>query len=303
MRSRHLLGTILQLLCVAVAVNAAPANLASPASAAAVMNRPAASLWQRIVMIGASATAGFTITEPLGGTNTPLYGLTRYVEAALTVPHEPVRNLGNAFLFFQPQLFARTQLSQALTNQPTLVIAVDFLFWFCYGEGKTDADRLERFEQGLKLLEKFECPLVVGDLPNASATVGVMLRPEQMPSLRAIAAANQRLKAWTANRPQVAVVGLSNFMQSAMANRAIKIHDYAVPDGATRKLLQDDKLHASPSGCAVLAFAVLDAAQSTRPGIHPPEFRRDPKEIFQRVMEAWKIATTAGTKSNAPPAR
>lgn len=254
-------------------------------------------------MIGASATAGFTLTEPLGGSNTPLYGLTRYVDAALTVPHEPVLNLGNAFLFFQPQLFARLQLTQLLTNRPTLIIAVDFLFWFCYGEGRTDSERLERFEQGLRLLEKVECPLVVGDLPDASATVNVMLRPEQMPSLKAIAAANERLKAWAANRPQVVVLGLSNFMQNAMANRAIQIHDHVLPAGTTRKLLQDDKLHASPAGCAVLAFAVLNAVQTSRPGIHTAEFQRDPQEILRRVMDAWKTPPAPTTKSNPPPSK
>lgn len=276
---------------------AAPLS-AAPTASQTTTNSP----WQRIVLIGASATAGFTVTEPLGGTNTPLYGLSRYVEAALTVPHEPVKNLGNAYLFLQPQMFAQLQLTQALTNQPTLVLGVDFLFWFCYGEGSTDAERLERFEHGLKLLEKIECPLVVGDLPDASATVNVMLRPDQMPSLQAIAAANLRLKAWAANRSQVIVLGLSEFMRNAVANRAISVHDYVLPDGATRQLLQDDKLHASPAGCAVLAFALLDAVSTTRTGIHLDEFRRDPKEILRRVLEAAKATPARTTRTNNPPA-
>jgi hypothetical protein len=252
-------------------------------------------------MIGASATAGFTASEPLGGTNTPFYSLSRYVDAALTAPHEPVRNLGNAFFFFQPQLFAQQQLTQALTNQPTLIIGVDFLFWFCYGEGSTDEERLQRFDQGLKLLEKVDCPLIVGDLPDASAAVNGMLRPDQMPSLKAIAAANLRLKEWAAGRRQVVIVGLSEFMRNALANRAVAIGDYVLPAGQTRILLQDDKLHSSPPGCAVLALAVLNAFQSTRPGSHTGEFRRDPKEIFRRVFKSPQTIPASPQKTNSAP--
>src|SRR6266567_3539911 len=67
---------------------------ATPSAAAriAVTNNP----WGRIVMVGASVSAGFIASEPLGGANTPRYRLSRYVDAALLVPHEPVQNLANA---------------------------------------------------------------------------------------------------------------------------------------------------------------------------------------------------------------
>ncbi|HEX5220268.1 MAG TPA: SGNH/GDSL hydrolase family protein, partial [Verrucomicrobiae bacterium] len=232
--------------------------------------------WQRIVMIGASATAGFTASEPLGGTNTAHYALSRYVDAALKVPHDPVVNLGNAFFFFQPEAMGRQQVGRALTNRPTLIIGLDFPFWFLYGEGDTDEARLQRFEQGLKLLEAISCPLVIGDIPDATAAANKMLRPDQIPSLKAIAAGNQRLEAWAAGRGHVAVVKLSDFMRQASANRTISIGGHHLPDGQTRMLLQNDRLHPSPPGCAVLALAVLDACQATRGGGRDEEFIRDP---------------------------
>jgi len=244
-----------------------------------------ASPWQRIVMIGASATAGFTAAEPLGGTNTANHALSRYVDAALKVSHEPVLNLGNAFFFLQPESIGQQQITRALTNRPTLVVGLDFPFWFCYGEGETDEERLARFDAGLKLLEKISCPLVIGNLPDASAAVNKMLRPDQMPSLKAIAAANLRLKTWAANRGQVAVVELSEFMRKATANLAISISDYTLQEGQTRMLLQNDTLHPSPPGCAVLALAVLDAYQATRAGTSAGEFLRDPKEIFRQASK------------------
>jgi len=177
-----------------------------------------------------------------------------------------------------------------LTNNPTLIVGLDFPFWFCYGEGETDEDRLQRFDQGLKLLETVPCPLVIGDIPDASAAVNKMLRPDQMPSLKAIASANQRLKAWAASRRQVTLVGLSEFMRNVMANRAITIRDYTLPAGQTRMLLQNDTLHPTPPGCAVLALAALDAFQATRPGVPSGEFLHDPKEIFRRVSRTSNLA-------------
>src|SRR5438132_14425860 len=52
---------------------------ASPALAETKTVKPP---WGRIVMVGASATAGFTESEPLGGPTTPQYRLSRYVDAA-----------------------------------------------------------------------------------------------------------------------------------------------------------------------------------------------------------------------------
>ena len=249
-------------------------------------------------MIGASATAGFTASEPLGGTNTARYALSRYVDAALKVSHEPVLNLGNAFFFFQPEAMGQQQVARALTNRPTLIIGLDFPFWFVYGEGETDEARLKRFDYGLKLLEKIQCPLVIGNIPDASAAVNKMLRPDQMPSLKAIAAANERLKAWAASRGQVAVVELSDFMRKAAANRAISISDHTLQDGQTQMLLQNDRLHPSPPGCAVLALAVLDAYQASRGTSDVAEFIRDPKEIFRQAL---KLPSSA--ESQAPVAK
>ena len=265
--------------------------------AAAASTVASSSLWQKIVLIGASATAGFTASEPFGGTNTPKYALSRYVDAALTVPHEPAQNLGNAFFFLQPQLLGQQQIARALTNHPTLVIGVDFPFWFCYGAGETDDDRLQRFEGGLKLLEAIPCPLVIGDIPDASAAVNGMLRPDQIPSPQAILKANERLKAWAATRRNVALVALSDFMRNAMGNRPITVRNYTLPAGQTRILIQNDALHPTPPGCSVLALAALDAIQATRPNAGPADFIFDPKEIFRKGLKS--VAPASPTNSPA----
>ena len=97
-------------------------------------------------------------------------------------------------LFMQPEVLGRQQLDEALKLKPTLVVGLDFLFWFCYGDGNTSAERLQRFERGLKLLEAVQCPLILGDIPDASGASESMLTPDQIPSAQAMAAANRRLK-------------------------------------------------------------------------------------------------------------
>ena len=237
-------------------------------------------------MVGASATAGFTESEPLGGPTTPQYRLSRYVDAALLVPHEPAQNLAHAMFFIQPEAMGRDQIDEVLKARPTLVVGIDFLFWFCYGDGPTDKDRLRRFEKGLKLLEAVQCPLILGDIPDASGATNGMLLADQVPSVAAMSAANRRLKEWAATRHQVVVVSLSGFMSAVMANRALTIHGHTLREGTTRVLLQSDQLHPSLPGCAVLALVILDAFQATRPAGSAGDVRWDPKEVFRLGVNA-----------------
>ena len=232
-------------------------------------------------MVGASASAGFTVSEMLGGTNTPFFRLSRYVDAALSAPHEAVLNLAHAMFYLQPEGAGRIQIEEAVASQPTLVIGIDFLFWFCYGEGSTDTARLRRFEKGLKLLEAIPGPLVLGDLPDASAAVDGILSADQLPSNKAMTAANRRLKEWAATRPQVAIVSLSGFMRAVSANQSLTIHGQAIPAGQTRALLQNDKLHPSPTGAAVLALAILDTFLKSQPAVLANDVRWNSKEVYR----------------------
>ena len=265
----------------AVARGDAPAPAAPAPARADVQAAAPASPWDRVVLIGASVTAGFTESEPFGGPKTTRYRLSRYIDAALVVPHEPAKNLASTFVFLQPEAASRKQVEEALKAQPTLMLGLDFLFWFCYGDGPSDDDRLQRFDRGLKLLESFKCPLVLGDLPDASAAVNRQLTPEQIPSAQALAAANKRLKEWASGRSQVAILPLSAFMQSVVGNRALQVHGHTLQAGKTLGLLQDDRLHPSAEGAAFLAVALLDAFQAKQPHVGNGEVRWDTDEVLR----------------------
>jgi len=236
------------------------------------------------VIIGASASGGFTETEPFGGATTPQYSLGPYIEAALPSPHEPVQNLAHAMFFLKPEASGRYQLDQVPQARPTLVIGIDFLFWFCYGDGRTDQERLQRFENGLKMLEAIRCPLIVGDIPDASAAVNRMLSPGQIPSFAAMTAANRRLREWAATRDHVVIVPLARFMKAVMTNQAVTIHGHTLEAGKTRALLQSDNLHPTAAGAAFLALLSLDAFQKSRASSRSDEILWNPGEVLRQGL-------------------
>jgi hypothetical protein len=220
----------------------------------------AESPWNRIVIIGASASAGFVMSEPLGGPETMNCKLSYYLDAAISAPHPPLRDLSTALMFLNPDALGPEQVDNAIAAKPTLVIGVDFLFWSCYGPDLTDAGRLRRFEAGLKLLDRIPCPLVVGDIPDASAATNTGIIGADMVADTAVrTAANARLKAWAARHAQVSIIPLAQFMQRVAANRAVTVHGLKFAAGTTRRFLQVDELHPTPKGAALLALGILDA--------------------------------------------
>jgi hypothetical protein len=223
----------------------------------------AESPWQRVVVVGASASSGFVLSEPFGGTNTARCQLDQYLNAAIIPPHAPVKSLATALLFMNPETLGPMQIEAVTNAHPTLVVGVDFLFWFCYGEGGTDAAHARRFENGLKLLEQISCPLVVGDIPDASSATNTgIISP--------------------AARPGVVVVSLEKFMRAAMANQSVTIRGRTLPAGQTRTLLQSDQLHPTPQGAAVLALEILDGLVTRQPEFGAADVRWNSGEVFRR---------------------
>ena len=247
----------------------------------------AESPWERVVIIGASASSGFVLSEPFGGTNTDKCRLSHYLDAAITAPHQPLKNLASPLLFLSPEAIATQEIEACTHRQPSLVVAVDFLFWFCYGEGETDADRAGRFEYGLKLLERIPCQLLVGDIPDASiATNSGIISISQVPSESARQSANQRLREWAAKRPDVTVVPLDQFMAAVKANTAIQGRHISVPAGKTYSLLQSDRLHPNPQGAATLALGILDAFSARHAELAGEAVSWDFEAVCSRGIEA-----------------
>jgi hypothetical protein len=239
--------------------------------------------WDRVVIIGASVSHGFTASEAFGGPKTPQYALDLYLNAALAEPHQPIRNLANPLFYLMADDMGHSQIRDALTNNPTLVVGLDFLFWFCYGRVDSEQDRLVHFEKGLRLLEEIECPLVIGDIPDESGASKAMLPPVMIPNANTLAAANRRLKKWAAERKHVTIVPLSESMRLILGNQKLVVHGHAMAAGTTLKLLQADRLHPSHLGCSVLAIAIYDAYAGKHSDFPASAVRWDPDDVLKQA--------------------
>src|SRR4030095_15378554 len=249
-----------------------------------------------LVVIGASASAGFVSSEPFGGSKTPQYRFSRYLTAALANPGTPAKNLAASTFFLAVDDQAQRQIDAALEAKPSAVVGIDFLFWFCYGKVSAQSERAAKFEKGLAYLERLTCPMVIGDIPDASAAAGGMLNANEVPKPEKVPAANHRLTEWASAHRNVSLVSLNEFMSACLANRALTIGTLNWPEGQTRKLLQSDKLRPARHGCAVLALAVMNALTKERGVFSEKDVRWDVEEVFRQAVE------TPGAPAASTPA-
>jgi hypothetical protein len=232
---------------------------APPAAVPAVAT---SAILERPVVIGASLSAGFGLYHEVGEVVT----LADVVDAALAAPHGPVQGFGNGFFFQAPLERGHEQIERARSQDPTLVVALDFLFWFGYGMPLTEPERLALLERGLELLGAVECPLLVGDFPDMRAALESdfeilgqrMIYPAQVPAPATLALLNARLRAWAAERANVVVAPLAEFAALTNAGAELEFRGRTLAGGRAA-FLQRDLLHPNLAGACATALLALDA--------------------------------------------
>jgi lysophospholipase L1-like esterase len=112
-----------------------------------------------------------------------------------------------------------------------------------------------------------------------------MLSPEEIPAPQTLSSANRRLREWAAKRHNVTLVPLAGIMRSATLGQALIIHGITVPEGKSRALLQDDRLHPSTLGAAMLALAIFDAFVSSHESHKGTEVLWDPQAVLRAAQK------------------
>jgi len=266
----------------------------SPAQGNELAKSKNAGLFQRIVVLGASVSAGFTATEPFGGKTTASYRFANFLDAAIAGAHDAVTTYAKPLLFLKPKESLETLVASTVTRKPSLVIALDALFWFCYGDGLTEEQRILRFEDGLKLLAPIDAPLIVGDIPDASMAVGKILSKGEVPSLPTIAECNSRLRKWASTRKNVRLFPVADVLAQSGKNLALTLPGITVPEGDTARLLQQDSLHPSRHGLAILAIAALHRARDDddgRPREGAVSIVADPAAVYESALKLLESRT------------
>jgi hypothetical protein len=288
-------------------VRATPATPAAPAAPAAP--GPVESRLDRITVIGASASAGYgnflTLDAKANYARAPI-DFADVLDGAVRTPRDAIDVHASALFFTNPMRFGPEFVDRALETEPTLVIAPDFLFWYAYGaRGRTGAalaserDRFALLEAGLEQLDRIDAPLVVGDLPDMSRAIGMMLSARQVPRPPTLEALNERIVEWAAARDDVAVLPLRDMIRRMHENEAVAVGPWTWPAGSTSRLLRPDHLHPTVDGLVALAQLVAETAVGAGFGA-PSEFEFDPDRVRAALEDAVARRHEEETAAAAP---
>lgn len=253
----------------------------------------------RVAVIGASLTAGFftTVRADVNGSQLALpVSLTHVLEQLPKEPIAPVYSSSSLMFFTDPLRIGRRMATTSQSKDPTLLIAIDFLFWYGYGDlrGAPESTRLTRLEEGLALLDAIPCPIVVGDFPNMSEAVGKLLTPEQMPALETLEALNLRLREWAVKRPRVVLFPLAQMVTILRGNGDITIGSTTWTD-TSKRLLQVDRLHPTTEGMIAVTQRLAELLRALDPALPEDAFVMDPEALLKRVAAAAGARASAGS--------
>lgn len=242
---------------------------------------------ERITMLGASVTAGFDTGR-------------RVLETAIRTDHDDLHTSATALFGASPRQMLANQVAVVMRREPTLVIAMDALFWFLYqpaepGKGcddarspqrtepaETAAKRLALLDTALATLEKVTCPLVLGEVPDMH-DVTAYLRGEQVPSPDTLKRANARIHAFAKERGRCLVLPFAHWVEELRAGRLV------LPEGLASDpkerfpaevALMGDRLHPSQTGQVLLAAWLVRSLESWL-GAKPGEFGLDAKALAE----------------------
>jgi hypothetical protein len=271
----------------------------APAAGAAKPERSIdpSKILERVAFIGASATAGFgaVALDPDGKEPLVPLPLAASFSGAIAQSTE-VHDFGSGFFFMTPPATGRNQVTRALAIEPTLVVAVDFLFWFGYGADDGNGgwiddenERLAKLELGLRELERIpsHVPVVIGDFPDMSRAVGKMLSKAQMPKPETLAKLNDRVKAWLADRPNVVQFSLGDLVERLKSNEPVDIGGLRFERSAGR-LIQTDDLHPTSRGSLALGLRIAEVLRERFGDALPIEFTKTEADAARAARERAK---------------
>jgi hypothetical protein len=240
-----------------------------------------ASVLARPVVIGASVSAGFSAGRDFS----------QVLDVMIDREHQPIEKAFSALFWMDSVKTGESQVAFALGKKPTLLIAIDFLFWFGYGsmnlEGEpitSEEERLELLEYGLGLLEPFSCSVVLGDFPDCEESVGIILKAGQVPGPKTLSELNKKLRSWAKGRDNIVVLPLSDKFESIRNNEKLEIGAHVCEEGTTEELLLPDRIHLTLEGLVWLSYLLV--SEVAKEGwIEDSDVNADLEAVFQELKK------------------
>ena len=223
----------------------------------------------RVAITGASVTSGWGVTTPpiRGDLGAYPVNFKHIMEGMILVPHEEIGFFGDLMFFRTSRTNAESYVQQIIDFNPTLVIGIDFLFWFGYGSVPFGSDvakyRMDRLNFALDLLDTIDAPLIIGDLPDVREAVGRMLSTSQVPDEKLLQTLNDRIYEWAKHKRSVLLLPAYEYWKRMMQDEEITIFGYTWPAGSREKLLQNDMLHTTLEGTVAVALFIAQSLQTS----------------------------------------
>jgi len=300
MRALHIVTTFVFAFASALPVAARVGD--SPGATGTPTKKAEVAAWKHVAVIGASVSAGMGLdpsANPFAGEKSKVQ-LAQIVDAAIVPEHDVPWNGADLNFFSSPEGIAKRSVADAKAEKPTALVAIDYLFWLGYGNG-SDEKRLARVEAGLKLLEAFACPVLVGDLPDfhGAGTNPLYLPKESIPAAESLAQMNKAIYAWAKERKNVVIVPMAEMLRKVIVDEPITVGGVTFEKGSKSRLLQGDNLHTTLEGTCALWCIAVEAWRAADPTIPADAFLANPTELAKKV-EAAAAAAPAKVKRAKP---
>lgn len=252
---------------------------------------------RKIAAVGASATDGFGITvmrESAFGLVPSGWSLAKSIRAS-SDNSVVVSDLGSGLFFLTPHRFGESFMKRAIRAKPDLLLAVDFLFWFSYGTigvdnsiMKTPDERMKMLDVGLDLLDQYDGPIIVGNIPDMSQAIGRMLSRSQVPGPRTLEKLNARIQTWVDERPRAHLFPLAELMEQLKTGTPFSIGDQAWSSEDLKKVLQRDRLHPTIEGQVALIQQLDEVFEQTELIEIRPELETDRVILLEKIGQQAK---------------
>ena len=245
---------------------------------------------KHIHIIGASVSGGFEDGPMFGakkqGDSVSLqHMLKKWSDGEVKVTSHP--QLEMWYLFNDPIKTGKKEIELAKKKKADMVFAVDFPFWFGYGyvSGDKAKARLARLETGLGYLKELKVPVVIGDFPNMKGAQIRMLKPRQIPTEATLKLLNDRLAKFAADNKNVTLVPMAQIVKALTDDGVeLPLQDGKVKTGPGA-LLQEDQLHATRLGMALMTFQLQATLRAHFPKKHA---------LHEQVWSFEEFAEAAG---------
>jgi hypothetical protein len=248
------------------------------------------------VVLGASASAGHGT-----GAEIEKYGddvpLSEVLRAMIRAESARITDLADELFLIAPESTATAMIDKAMASKPSCVIAIDFLFWFGYGNVKSLELRQRRLTKGLDLLARLECPLIICELPDMRRSVEAgRLHAGRVPDPKSLAALNRRISAWAGSRENVLVAPLREVLADLCAGKTVTVGGTTwEPPQAQRRLLQADLLHPTVVGLGMTAALSLQALAEKKL-VAADALQLDAEAAAKRVIAARRRPASKGKR-------